>query len=322
MRGICGHFIYAARDPHLQMYSLLERNANDLHFKKKGAEGLSTEEVWTYAEKVGEWLQDGGERVGEANRGGSNSDQLKIQGDFARACWREMDAHIDDVQNDIQRACGHQSLSLVSGFMLRSDPEPIMRELLDRLHLPNDADDLHKACRAWNEQSKDSVFVESLGASAYTEQVRDSEGFTLPLEPTPTLEKFPEVTFGKHIIDVALPLYNKFLSNPYLLGRNSLQDKMSSIVDGESETSSKLLEANPVEVYAHVSAIDPKVREHIVPNDGISSGFSNEIIKQGMLDKVSAKYQPYASSFDVIDRSGKGGKENVPTLGKATNERQ
>jgi hypothetical protein len=315
MREICNHFIYAARDPHLQMYSLLERNANDLHYKKKGAEGLSTEEVWAYADKVGEWLQSGGERVGESNRGGSNVDQLKIQGDFARACWREMDAHISDTQKEVEQIGKHKSLSLVSGFLLRSDSKPIMKELLGRLHLPNDAGALNRACHEWSEESKDSVFVEALGASAYTEPVRGSAGFSLPLEPTPLLEKFPQTSFGKHIKDVALPIYTKFLSNPYLLGRDCLQDGMRHILDDESEASRKLVAANTVEVYAHVNAIDPQAREYAANADGVSSGFSNDIIKQAMLNKIKEQHHPYMSSFDVIDRSSANGQEQARSVG-------
>lgn len=298
MKEICRHFIYEARDPQLQMFSLLERNANDLHYKKKGASGLSRDEVWQYADKVGEWLQDGGERVGEKNRGGSTSEQLKIQGDFSRAAWRDMDAHINDVQNEIDVNGSKKSLSLVSGFLLRTNPEPIMKELLFRLELATDAKTLHKACHAWDDKSKNSVYIEALGASAYTEQVRSSHGFSEPMEPTPSLEQFPKDTFRKHIAETALPIYMKFLSNPHLVGRNILKTTMRSMA--HDKEAGPVLQNNPVDVYAHASAID------ITPSNpanlgGISASFSDSIIRKGILDKVRSQCEQYSTSFDILD---------------------
>ncbi len=302
MKAICHHFIYEARDPQLQMYSLLERNANDLHFEKKGAAGLSREEVWKYADKVGAWLQDGGERVGETNRGGSTSEQLKIQGDFSRAAWRDMDAHIDDAQHEIELNGGKKSLSLVSGFLLRTYPEDIMKHLLERLNLPSDESTLHKACRAWDNESKSSVYIEAIGTSAYTEPVRNSSGFTQPLEPTPTLEQFPETTFRRHIIQTALPIYTKFLSNPYLIGRDHLKANMQRIVN--DETFHALLQSNPVDVYAHAAAMNMSGTQ-ATSSEGKPAAFSDELIRSGILNKLRSQCEPYSASFDVIDSCAK-----------------
>ena len=270
------HFIAIIRDPHVQLHSLVKRAANDMFYGKYGASGLSDEQVWRLAEKIGNIFKEGGSIAGRP-----------VSGDFDRTSWRSLSEHLATLDAHLHDNLQKRA-TVVDGFLLRSMPHAVMSELVEQLGIRCDAEMLQKSVSGWNANATAPIKRPDCDDDdAYRTRVNASTGYEPPLEETPPLRMFPAV-FQDHLKHIALPIYVDFLRRPCRVGPRSPQ--ALSFLFKHKIGNVTLAERNPVTAYALLASLNEEMLEN---------SEQHKLAEQ--LEGLSKQFPDHTAAFRIID---------------------
>lgn len=183
---VCEAVVWCVRDPRVQISSLVTRTANDLLFGY-GADRVEQGDLQVcHLTMVDDFLQ----------RGPGSTD-------FAKTGWRAIGARLDSYPDDRRRVVADVSLS--SGA-----PDRLLRYLCDGAGLQFDG----RMVRGWslgffNVNRADIPDLDD-SADAWINRAAGSQGIQVPNRAPLDAAVLPPA-MRRHLIDVALPIYDAFV---------------------------------------------------------------------------------------------------------------
>jgi hypothetical protein len=247
--GAVQNVISLIRDPHEQMYSLMEAIVADSLQKPRFGEPPKIKPTPTRNQVLREW----GDKAAEALRmvGGE---------EINTTSWKPMGGHIAVLDRHVAENPEKKHIVLDGNF-LRLRPEEALREIVGYIEYvsfkPEMLNNWGKSEGGFpNERDwgRSAVVINGATRNVWTEKAFGGSGFSLPNNQTTPAVEFPAV-LRKHILVDALPIYADALCHPRRIGPKTLEEMESLIETPVSRNGERFVDINPTSAYTFIATL-------------------------------------------------------------------
>jgi hypothetical protein len=287
--GLTKNVISLVRDPHLQLYSLMEAIANDNH--NPGENRATREEV--------------------LRRGEAISRALRLFGtsDMNTTSWNPIAAHETVLAQHMAEHPEKEHIVL-DGNILLLDPANTLKSVMERIgnpaYSPHMVTDWSKSANGFpNERNwgKSIVEVDGTRRNAWTNNAFSKSGFKPSANRPLPLEQFPP-RIRNHLLNDCLPAYLDMLESPQNIAPRTMQQMSEVLRTPVDETGKTFRNACPTSAYAFIATMPDETLSHL-----------DKITKRAELDAIRSNNPEHATFFAAVDQHVRG-KYHQPAASK------
>jgi hypothetical protein len=265
--GVVDNFVALMRDPHLQIYSLMKRTAND-HYGVKWRDTLTHEEVLEHGDKICDYLS---------------------QFNYDRTSWGMLSEHLAMLDAYLESPKGKgKKLVVVETSLLRLFPEATMKQIADELGLKFNP----KMVSGWSKATGEKLIpglADDPFQHAWYKDAVGSTSFKKPTDKPLPLDQFPD-GFRQHMRNIALPVYMDFLCHPHMVGPKTPKELLTALetkVDGKHS----FADINPITAFAMATRLDLTERTE-----------DEEVIRLAIKESLREKFGDiHGEAFDIME---------------------
>ncbi|MFZ4126130.1 MAG: hypothetical protein ACOYJ2_08720 [Rickettsiales bacterium] len=274
------------RDPHLQIYSLMEAVANDNWHR--GQTLATQEQVLSEGDRIARTLRAyGTEKINTTS-------------------WNPMGEHQAFLASYMAEHPEKRHI-IMDGNMVLMQPEIAVKQMMDTIGnpafkpemladwgksangLPNDRD--------WG---RSKINVDGRTQNSWTNNAFSQSGFKPAGNRAVPLSKFPAM-MQEHLLEVSLPVYLDMLQHPNSIAPRTMRDMMEMLnmqvnLDGES-----FMDVSPTSAYCFIATLNDEDLSH-----------SDVVIKSRELDSIKDKHPEHSTFFEAVDEYLRGRYERKP----------
>lgn len=278
--GAVQNVVSLVRDPHVQMYSLMEAIVGDYLTKPRFGEEAQKPE--TPSKEV--VLNELGEKAAYVLRWAGTED-------VNTTSWKPMGAHLAmmDYHMDVYPEKEH---IILDGNFLRLRPEEAVQEVVDRIaHVefkPEMLTDWKKSRGGFENErdwGKSAMEVDGKTENVWTNNAFKADGFRLPDKTSTPVFEFPKA-IQSHILDDALPIHADAMRHPNRIGAKTSEELRELLETKVREDGTRFMDINPTSAYMFTATLPEE------------AGLEQQ---QALLRDIRENSPEHTLSFDRID---------------------